>query len=94
MHDFTASVQEFWWLYCYRDNLPTLAKWLGTGLMLASVMVLTVSTELANHPLLYASFMTVHILFIYGAYKSIKEKQIFYQSLLLLPFDVYAIYIR
>lgn len=94
MYGFAISTQEFWWLYCYRENLPVLAKWLGTIIMLLSVMVLTVSTRLANHPLLYVAFMSVHILFIYGAYKSVKEKQIFYQSLLLLPFDVFAIYIR
>ena len=94
MHNFTLSIQELWWLYCYRDNLPTLAKWLGLVLMLASVMVLTVSTKAANHPLLYVSFMVVHVLWIYGSYNSVKEKQMFYQSFLLLPFDVYAIYIR
>ena len=94
MHDFAVSTQEIWWLYCYRDNLPQLAKWFGAFLMIISVMVLTVSTEMANHPLMYASFMLVHILWIYGSYKSPKEIQMFYQSLLLLPFDVYAIYIR
>jgi hypothetical protein len=94
MHNFAISVQEFWWLYCYRDNLPALAKWLGTVIMLVTVMIMTVSPYAANHPLLYASFMSVHLLFIYGAYKSVKEKQIFYQSLLLLPFDMFAIYIR
>ena len=94
MHDFAISAQEFWWLYCYRDNLPALAKWLGAAIMLASVMVMTVSPYAANHPLLYASFMLVHVLWIYGSYKSAKETQIFYQSLLLLPFDVYEIYIR
>jgi len=31
MHDFAISAQEFWWLYCYRDNLPALAKWLGAA---------------------------------------------------------------
>jgi len=93
MHDFAISTQEFWWLYCC-DNLPQLAKWLGAALMVTSVMVLTVSIELANHPLMYASFMLVHVLWIYGSYKSPKEIQMFYQSLLLLPFDVYAIYIR
>lgn len=94
MHSLAISIHDFWWLYCYRDNLPTLAKWLGAALMLTSVMVMTVSTKAANHPLLYASFMLVHILWIYGSYKSVKEKQVFYQSFFLLPFDMYAIYIR
>ena len=94
MVHFAISLQECWWLYCYRQNLPTLAKWLGAALMLASVMVMSASTKAANHPLLYASFMLVHILWIYGSYKSFKERQVFWQSLGLIPFDIYAIYIR
>jgi len=94
MENVIVSADAFWWLYCYRGNLKNLAKWSGAALMLISVMVLTVSTKAANHPLMYASFMLVHILWIYGSYNSHKERQLFWQSLLLIPFDLYAIYIR
>lgn len=91
MVDFAVSLQQCWILY--RNNLVEYAKWLAAALMILNVVAFTISIPAANSPWTYASFIVAHCLWVFGAYHS-KEWPVFWQSAVMIPLNIYGIYIR
>jgi hypothetical protein len=93
MKDFAVSLQQCWLLCGNKYQFVEKIKWLAAALMILNVVVITVSIPAANSPWTYASFIVAHCFWILGAYNS-KEWPVFWQSVAMIPLNVYGIYIR
>jgi hypothetical protein len=93
MVDFAVSLQQCWLLYGNKYQFIEWVKWLAATLMILNVVIITVSITAANSPWTYASFILAHCFWAYGSYKG-KEWQIFWQSMAMIPLNMYGIYIR
>jgi len=68
-------------------------KWVGTFLMLAGAVIVSISPTLTATPFPFVLFLLAHI--IWGFYSiAILDKPLFCINVGFIPLDVYAIYLR
>lgn len=69
------------------------AKWVGTGLISTSAILVALSTDMSLAPLPFVGFFLGHIIWGLSAL-AMRENALIALNLGFIPFDTYAIFIR
>ena len=68
-------------------------KWFGNFWFYLGALLVSISTELALYPLVFVTFLLGHILWMFAG-ATMKDNPLFFQNLLFIPIDIWAITIR
>jgi len=87
------SMYNAWLLINYDKKTQDILKWVANAFILVTAIVLSVSIAASLMPITYMGFLIAHVIWGFFAWK-IKDNALLTQFLILIPIDLYAMYIR